>query len=63
MKQPLAEIRYPGQRIIVDTPFIRCLLHRGLRPVDCEMLALTADAHRLTVAKLCAAALECEVPR
>ena len=52
------EIRYRGGRIIVDTPYIRRLLRRGLRPIDYTILAFTADEHRLTVAQLCALALE-----
>jgi hypothetical protein len=51
-QQPPVEIRYRGGRIIIDTPYIRRLLCRGLRPIDYTMLALTADAHRMTVADL-----------
>jgi hypothetical protein len=62
-QQPPIEIRYRGGRIIIDTPYIHRLLRRGLRPIDYTMLALAADAHRMTVAQLCAAALESEGAR
>jgi hypothetical protein len=63
-RRPIAtEIRYRGKRIVVDTPYVRRLLRRGLRPVDCEMLALTAHAHKISVAELCALALESGVTR
>jgi hypothetical protein len=63
-RRPIAtEIRYRGKRIVVDTPYVRKLLRRGLRPVDCEMIALTADEHRMGVAEFCALALEGRVSR
>jgi hypothetical protein len=62
--QPIAtEIRYRGRLTIVNLPYIHRLLRRGLRPVDYTTLALTADAHRMTVAQLCAAALESDGAR
>jgi hypothetical protein len=63
-RRPIAtEIRYQGRHIFITVPYVRKLLRRGLRPVDCEMLALTAHAHRMTVAQLCALALEGQVRR
>jgi hypothetical protein len=55
-----SEIRYQGRVYHMTLPTIARLLRRGLRPIDYTMLALTADAHRMTVAQLCAAALEVE---
>jgi hypothetical protein len=63
-RPPIAtEIRYQGRHILITTPYVRRLLRQGLRPVDCEMIALTAHAHRMSVAELCALALEGQVTR
>jgi hypothetical protein len=39
------------------------LLHQGLTNIDYEMMALTADAHRMAVAELMRQALEREGQR
>jgi hypothetical protein len=57
-QQPPVEIHYKGRITRMTLPHIHRMLRRGLRPIDYTMLALSADAHRITVADLMRQALE-----
>jgi hypothetical protein len=54
----ISEIVRAGRVQVWTLPAIAALLARGLTPTDYEVLALVADQYRMTVAQLCALALE-----
>lgn len=58
---PPIEIAYDGDRYLIDLEHIHRMLQIGLSPTYCDVLALTADAHRISIPELMAAAVECEV--
>jgi hypothetical protein len=60
MEQLPVEIFFRSEVITMTSLRIAHLLRQGLTAIDCQMLALTADAHRTTVAELMRRALESE---
>ena len=56
-----SEIVRSGRSTVIDLPTIAAMVRDGLTIADYTTLALVADQHRMTIAELCAVALQSEV--